>query len=542
VLVLLLVLAACQSDDEPEPLIVFVTVTPEVAIVPSEAAASPSNSPIPPPTLTPTMTATAITGFPSATLTPTIAGVDSPTPFLSPTPSTTPQEFPTATLTPTIEGVGSPTPFPTLTPTQFGMVDNGSTAHLPGFPTATLTATIEGVPSPTPLPITPTPNRAVDVAIAPPAAVSDLAPPPDQLPVLAASEIGIQLHPFVTNEEWANALGLTQQLAMGWIKFQLRWDVAEPQQGNYSFEYERLVLLVQQAHIQGFHVLVSVTRAPDWARPAGANLSEGGPPTDPQLLADFITRLVTDIKPEFLDAVEIWNEPNLNREWANASMDGATYMQYFTPAYHAVKAVDPHAIVSTAGLAPVGEVPGAADDRRFLREMYAAGLADLTDVRIGVHPYGWANPPDARCCSTGPWQDNTRFFMLDTLDAYREIMVANNDADGRLWVTEFGWGSYEGITVDGTNATPPEAAAFFDMISQIEQAEYTVRALEILQQEPYSEFVDGIFLWNMNFATIENAIPDQLEQAGYSLLNAAGRPRPVFYYLLNTRKFYETTP
>ena len=33
-----------------------------------------------------------------------------------------------------------------------------------------------------------------------------------------------------------------------------------------------------------------------------------------------------DIKPEFLDAVEVWNEPNLIREWRGATLNGGTYM------------------------------------------------------------------------------------------------------------------------------------------------------------------------------------------------------------------------
>jgi hypothetical protein len=356
---------------------------------------------------------------------------------------------------------------------------------------------------------------------------------------LQASRIGIQLHPFVTNEEWANALGLTNQLGFGWLKFQVPWDICEPRPGEYSFEYQRLVLLVQQAHILGFKVLLGVARAPSWARPPEADLALHGPPSDPQALANFITRLVSDIKPEFIEALEVWNEPNLVREWSGLPMDGATYMRYFAPAYQAVKALDPSAVVVTAGLAPVGEVPSARDDRAFLREMYAAGLNDFPQARLGVHPYAWANPPEARCCSAGGWADSEHFFFLETLDRYRQIVLENDDAQRLFWLTEFGWGTYQAINVDGSDGVPPAAAEFFTRINLRQQAEYTIRAFEILQSPPYAEFVEALFLWNMNFATIQNAIPNQLEQAGYSLLDAGGRPRPLFYYLLNTRKIYD---
>jgi len=554
--VLMVVLGACQSEGDVEPQIVYVTATSAE-------------------------TDTAQLGnFPTATLTSTVEGIDSPTPFVSPTVTATEvlPEFPTQTANPTIEQFSSPTLFPTLTPSIEATVE-----VLQSFPTATggsvetaeaaaisarasetaaavqvvptsvgspnpynapTVATVTGITAPqggaSPIPtLTPRPTQSgIDVAVVEPAAVSDLAPGPDQLPILNGDTIGVQLHPFVSNEAWSNALSLTRQLGMSWIKFQVPWDVSEPAPGEYSFQYERLVLLVQEAHIQGFKVLLSVTRAPDWARPTGFNPNLHGPPEDPQLLANFITKMVTDIKPEFMEAIEIWNEPNLEREWGDIPMDGATYMRYFAPAYAAVKAVDPDAVIITAGLAPVGELPGTRDDRVYLEEMYAAGLADYPDARLGVHPYGWANAPSSVCCSTESWADNPKFFMLDTINDYRDIMLDNGDMNRQMWITELGWGTYQDITGDGSPASPPEPAAFFDFITLTEQADYTVNALEILQAEPYANFIEKTILWNMNFATIENAISDQLEQAGYSFLDATGSPRLVFWYLLNTRKIY----
>jgi hypothetical protein len=541
----LLLVAACKPEPDLEPVVVYITATPENNNLVVSAA-----SPTPFPTLT------LPPSFPTATLTATPNSLSSPTAYASMTaiafPSSTATPFPSITPLPP-----SPTP-----------VDLDS---LPSFPTATPSATIEGVPSPTPFPssepptlesvggiaaptsveitaiATPAyvaqlvpPETLGELEIIPPAAISNLAPPPDQLPILIASRIGVQLHPFVTNEEWANALNLTRQLSMGWVKFQMPWDVAEPSPGQYSFEYQRLVLLVQQAHIDGFKVLVSVTRAPDWARPQGADPTQEGPPADPAALANFIAKLTSDIKPEFMEALEVWNEPNLMREWQGAEMNGGTYMRYFEAAYNAAKAVDPTVLVVTAGLAPVGDIPGAAeDDSQFLKEMYAAGLANFPDARIGVHPYAWGNPPDSRCCTSAPWADNPKFFMLETLDEYHRIMLANGDTTRRLWITEFGWGTFQGIKADGSDGQPPEGALFFNDITLQEQAEYTVRALQLMQSDPYIEFIERVFLWNMNFATIQGAVDNRIEQAGYSLLNAGGTPRPLFYYLLNTRKAYE---
>jgi len=532
-ILLVLVLLGCQGQEKPAPVVVIVTAT----FVEPIATDTPATDP-------PTVE-TAPPSFPTATNTPTIEGLPSPTPFLSATPTNTDVPFPSSTPG-SVSDAPSPSPFPTLTPGGVVVTIAPPTVEaVQPFPTATpspIEPTQVIIAPPTDVAAPATQVAAVAdpaAAVIPPAAVSDLAPAPEQLPIIAASHVGVQVHPFVTNEMWAHSLGLTRQLGMEWVKFQVPWDISEPAPGDYSFQYERMILLVQEAHIQGFKVLVSVTRAPAWSRPANADPNAGGPPADPQALANFITKLTSDIKPEFMEAIEIWNEPNLYREWAGVPMTGAEYMRYFEPAYRAAKAVDPSAVVVTAGLAPVGDLEGTLDDRRFLAEMYAAGLMNFPDARIGVHPYGWANPPDARCCSDGGWQDSPKFFFLDTLDEYRQIALDNNDPNRQFWLTEMGWGTYESINTEGQSAAPPPHAAFFERISLTQQAEYTVRALELVQQQPYSDFVELTFLWNMNFATIENAISDQLEQAGYSMLDAGGSPRPVFYYLLNTRKLYD---
>lgn len=530
---LVTMLAACQSEDEADPEIVVITATrsrpTDSALEPTQRPTDPpifpSSTPIPTDTFIPTsptplvivtntLSIDQLPVFPTSTASPTIEGVDSPTPYRSPTPTNTPGQFPTAT-------------FPGTTPTQ----NAGGAA----------TAFVTGVPGPQ---LTPTVTSEVVFEIASvegnveyPPAISNLAPRPEELPIIDVRTLGMQIHPFVTLDEWRNALGLTKQLKMGWIKVQIPWEAAEPEAGQFTDLYRQTVSLVQRAHLEGFKVLVSVNRAPYWARPPGADLTRHGPPSDPNAYAQFINKLIVDIEPQFIDAIEIWNEPNLVREWAGVPMNGGEYMRFFEPAYYAARAADPEIIVVTAGLAPVGDIPNQAeDDRQFLREMYAAGLMNFPDARIGLHPYGWANSPDERCCSVGSWKDAPQFFMLDTIEEYRQIALDNGDSGRKFWLTEFGWGTYKGISRDAQDAPPPDSAQFFDLVSLEQQARYVMRAIEIFQKAPYAGYVEMAFLWNMNYATLPNAIEGRGEQAGYSLLDASGRPRLVFWYLLNTRK------
>lgn len=367
-------------------------------------------------------------------------------------------------------------------------------------------------------------------------------PPAEELPVLDVNKFGIQVHPFVTRDEWTYILGHVDQInAFGWIKIQLNWSQLEPRQGHYDDLFYAYAQRVQWANFQGqrpYKVLLSVAKAPSWARPAGADLSLAGPPHDPQFLAKFITDFIRETKPEDnrIAAIEVWNEPNLEREWNGVDMSGQTYMEYFGVVYDAIKSIAPNIQVVTAGLAPTCGIPGTICDRDFFQQMYAGGLANYQDVKVGIHPYGWANPPEERCCSDARgWADNPVFFFLDTLEDYMDIMNRNNHGVP-LWITEFGWGTYQNILVNGGDAPTPPVAPQFGLVTPEQQAEYTIRAMDMLQQPPLSDRVEVAILWNLNFATIDDAVANGQEQAGYSLLNAGGQPRLVYRYLEVARK------
>ncbi len=81
-----------------------------------------------------------------------------------------------------------------------------------------------------------------------------------------------------------------------------------------------------------------------------------------------------------------------------------------------------------------------------------------------------------------------------------------------------------------------KTAPQFDLVTPEQQAEYTIRAMDMLQQPPLSDRVEVAILWNLNFATIRDAVANGQEQAGYSLLNAGGQPRLVYRYLEVARK------
>lgn len=338
------------------------------------------------------------------------------------------------------------------------------------------------------------------------------------LPNLDGARMGIQVHPNLTDAEWAEAMRrVTENLGLGWVKIQLPWRDLQPVQGSIDAAFfARLEQHIEDANRRGLRVLISIAKAPAWAR---SNQNEDGPPDNPQHLADFLTLMLNEINPglerpiqgEYIDAIEIWNEPNLRREWQGTlPFNGAGYMRLFAPAYEAIRAYSTEIPVLTAGLAPTGTSDVSVDDTEFLRQMYAAGLANYPDVGIGVHPFGWANPPDAVCCGTRGWDDDPHFFFMETINAYRNIMVSNNHGGNKLWVTEFGWATWDGFPGD-----PPAGSEWMRFTDKWAQANYTMRAFQFGQS---TDYIEVMVLWNLNFGTLGNLIENRDERIGYSLV------------------------
>ncbi len=361
-------------------------------------------------------------------------------------------------------------------------------------------------------------------------------PSPTALPTLRTSLMGIQIDPSTPSDAYDTALWLAKRMGVQWIKFQFAWKLLEPQPGQFSETFYAYRIMVQKANEQGFKVMISIAKAPAWAR---ATTDEDGPPTNPEDLASFITRMMSEVRVDFLgnsyfNAIEVWNEPNLRREWNGGTINGAEYMRLFDAAYNGIRAGEGGStvVVVTAGLAPTGIDDGvsAVDDRQYLSQMYAAGLDNpaYQNIAIGVHPYGAANPPDARCCANPSqgYDNDPTWFFLDTLNDYHDIMVQNDDTGRLLWATEFGWGTYEGfVASDGSPAIPPADPPYLSWLTQNQQANYIIGAFQIAQSLPW---MGPMMLWNLNYGN-QSAIDQSDPQAAYALLRGGVDPlRPAF--------------
>lgn len=351
---------------------------------------------------------------------------------------------------------------------------------------------------------------------------------PDPGAALDPSRMGIQIYSHVPQGAWNPILDRADPLEVGWVKIQVNWNYLQPDAAKQTTpQLEDFYSHVRISKARGYRVLLSIAKAPNWARSTTVN---AGPPDDPEALVGFINEILANVGGA-VDAVEVWNEPNLSREWTGLTpFSGAGYMSLFLPAYDAIKSYNDSIVVVSAGLAPAPNTESSVSDRDFLRQMYASGLADLSGIAVGVHPYGWANAPDVICCTDidgRGFDDDPSFFFLNNLVAYRNIMLRFGDDDAPMWITEFGYSTWEDI-----GGNPPEV--WQNYLTGPQVAQYTRRAFEVALAQPY---IGNMILWNLNFAN-SDLVEQRREIVGFSLTTGSGgdlSPRPAYNAFLEIR-------
>ncbi len=434
-----------------------------------------------------------------------------------------------ATLVPTLL---PPTETPVL-PTETSSLTETPVPVVPSGPTNTpLGAVIGGdytlpptsTPQPSATSLPPTEGPTLEPSQVPPTVPTSVPPTTGPqsaaLPDLDPARMGIQLDPNLDQNDWNKALDSISNLGVKWLKVQISWKQLQPNNADETtVDFKRLEIYLETANQKGLDILISVAKAPAWAR---SNQTEDGPPDDPNTLANFINLMMQEFG-QHLDAIEVWNEPNLSREWQGQPLNGASYMKLLMPSYNAINAYsermktdpkEPRAVplmIITAGLAPTSDNAeiGARDDRSYLQEIYNAGLGNLPNIYVGIHPYGWGNPPDSTCCQMSQdrgWDDNPHFFFLDNVNAFHDIMVKNGATSSKLFATEFGYATWDRFPGD-----PPQPWMAYN--DRMTQGTYLVRAFQMAQS---MDFMGPMILWNLNVAN-KVTISNSDEMAAYSI-------------------------
>lgn len=348
----------------------------------------------------------------------------------------------TRTLRPTFTSVGQVVQ-PTLTPATVSSVSPTvpsvqptATPVLPTIvplqPTATLL-----LPTITPAPPTATPVGPTAVPTAIP-----LPPLPPQKPMhMNSPEYGMQAFLWWRPEVASRDMGMIKEAGFGWVKQNIGWrDVEGAAKG--VFDWSRVDWIVYECNKLGLDLLVRIDHQPQWA---GGNYPTNGPPNNYADLGDFLYAMASRYKGR-IRAYEIWNEPNLAREWGGRSPNAAQYVRLLREAYRRIKQADPNAMVISAGLTPTGTYsPEATPDDVYLEQMYQAmgGNSDGYFDVLGVHAAGYKAPPELNPdeAAQNPYYGGQRFFCFRRVEDLRRIMEKYGDADKQVAVLEFGWTS-----------------------------------------------------------------------------------------------------
>jgi hypothetical protein len=174
-----------------------------------------------------------------------------------------------------------------------------------------------------------------------------------------------------------NTFGLMRRAGMTWVKQQFVYSL-----GN---DPSAVAGLINVAHGNGFRILLSIRGHRDQMGDMGS-------------YNNSFAQFLGGVAALGADAIEVWNEANIDREWPAGSINGANYTQMLAAAYNAIKSGNGNTIVISAAPAPTGFFgaagcgTGGCNDDVFMQQMASAGAAQYMDC-VGLHYNEGIIPP-----------------------------------------------------------------------------------------------------------------------------------------------------
>jgi hypothetical protein len=253
---------------------------------------------------------------------------------------------------------------------------------------------------------------------------------------------------------------------------------------------------INVAHEGGFRILLSIL---------GDNPAEiaSNPTQYYQDFAAFLGQLAKG----GADAIEVWNEANLPREWPSGLIGGSQYTQMLAAAYQIIKANNPNTFVISAAPAPTGGLPNTSaagyNDDTFLRAMANAGAAQFMDC-VGIHYNVGTVSPSAR--TGAPVDSNTHYswYYLPMVELYTSIFPSRP-----LCFTEIGYPSGEGY---------PPLPANFSWATGNTVAEQALWLTEAALMARNDRRIRLFIIWNVDSTVY---LPDD-PQAAYAIVRPDG--------------------
>lgn len=328
-------------------------------------------------------------------------------------------------------------------------------------------------------------------------------------------EYGMQAFLWWRPEVASRDMGKIKDAGFGWVKQNIGWREIEGASKDVH-DWSRVDWIVSECNKLGLDLLVRIDHQPKWA---GGNYPTNGPPDNHADLGDFLYQMASRYRGR-IRAYEVWNEPNLAREWGGRPPNAVQYVALLRESYRRIKQADPDAIVISAGLTPTGTYsPEATPDDVYLEQMYQAMGGSSTgyfDV-LGVHGAGFKAPPELGPdeAASSPDYGGQRFFCFRRVEDLRRIMERYGDADKQVAVLEFGWTSDQVHPEYGWHAVDEET-----------KADYFVRAYQWAKEKwsPWIGLMSLIYITDPDWTEADEQYWWAISLPGYPDF----RPRPAY--------------
>ncbi len=331
---------------------------------------------------------------------------------------------------------------------------------------------------------------------------------------LNSPEYGMQAFLWYKPEVASRDVQTVKQAGFGWIKQGVGWRDVEPAKGN--FVWDTLDEIVKWMDEQDLDMIARLDHQPAWA---SGGSTTNGPPANYEDFGDFCYALASRYKGR-IRAYEIWNEPNLAREWGGRRPNPAEYAALLKVAYERIKEADPNAIVVSAGLTPTGtNDANAMPDDVYLEGLYQAmgGSSEGYFDALGAHAPGYKAPPEASPdeVAADPNLGGERFFCFRRVEDLRDIMVKYGDSAKQIYILEMGWTS-----------DPVNPAYAWHRVTEEQKADYLVRAYQYAKENwsPWIGLMSLIYI-------VDPAWTEQDEQYWWAITDPGWpelKPRPAY--------------
>jgi len=268
-----------------------------------------------------------------------------------------------------------------------------------------------------------------------------------------------------------DTVNAARQSGMTWVKKQVRHAP-----GMAASEW---AWLIDEAQSNGFKILLGVVgdknqiMAPDYQ--------------------DQYATFVGGLAALGANAIEVWNEPNIDREWPAGAISGGNYTVLLAKSFNAIKSSNSSTVVISGAPAPTGFFgaagcgSGGCNDDVFMQQMAAAGAAQYMDC-VGLHyNEGIVSPGTFSGDPRGEYP--TYYFSSMTSRGYALF------GGTKICYTELGY-----LTGEGFSSPLPGAFGWATNTTVAQQAAWLADAAS---RAATSGNVSLMIVWNVDFKQYE---------------------------------------